>query len=212
MLPALEIIILAAAAFAVQGHTQTACVPAGEWTVPGGARVEAGEVLASAARSSVVLLGESHDAADHHRWQLQTIAALAAQRPKIVLGFEMFPRRVQGALDRWVAGELSEEEFLRASEWSKSWGFEAAYYLPLFHFARINRIPMLALNVDREFVRAVRDGGFESVAPEKREGVSPAAPASEAYVEWLFTVFSQHGGKGHAAGRNEPAFRGFVAA
>ena len=205
-------VIAAMAAVAVPVHAQKVCAPVGEWTVPGGARIESNEVLTRAARGSVVLLGESHDNADHHRWQLQTLGALAALRKKLVLGFEMFPRRVQGALDRWIAGELSEEEFLRASDWSRVWGMETEHYLPLFHFARINRIPMLALNVEREFVQAVRARGFEAVAPEKREGVTAAAPASEAYLDWLYRVYSEHAEKGRIAGRGDPDFRRFVEA
>lgn len=205
-------VIGAMAAAAVPVHAPKVCAPVGEWTVPGGARIEASEVLTHAARGSVVLLGESHDNADHHRWQLQTLAALAALRPKLVLGFEMFPRRVQGALDRWVAGELSEEAFLSASDWSRVWGMATEHYLPLFHFARINRIPMLALNVEREFVQAVRAHGFEAVPPEKREGMTAAAPASEAYVDWLYTVYSHHLDKGRIAGRGDPEFRRFVEA
>jgi uncharacterized iron-regulated protein len=75
----------------------TACVPVGEWTAPGGKRLAAGDVLARASKASVVLLGETHDSAEHHRWQLQMIAALHAARPNMVLGFEAFPRRVAGA-------------------------------------------------------------------------------------------------------------------
>lgn len=205
-------VIAAVAAVAVPLHAQKVCAPIGQWTVPGGARIESNEVLMRAARGSVVLLGESHDNADHHRWQLQTVGALAALHPKVVLGFEMFPRRVQGALDRWVAGELSEEEFLRASDWSRVWGMETEHYLPLFHFARINRIPMLALNVERNFVQTVRAHGIEAVPPEKREGVTAAAPASEAYVDWLYRIFSEHFEKGRIVGRGDPEFRRFVAA
>ncbi|MBI4292482.1 MAG: ChaN family lipoprotein [Betaproteobacteria bacterium] len=203
-------VIAAVAAVAVPVHAQRVCAPIGEWTIPGGARVEASEVLTRAARGSVVLLGESHDNADHHRWQLQTLGALAALRKNLVIGFEMFPRRVQGALDRWIAGELSEEEFLRASDWSRVWGMATEHYLPLFHFARINRIPMLALNVERELVQSVRARGFEAVPPEKREGLTAAAPASEAYVDWLYKIYSEHGEKGRIAGRSDPEFRRFV--
>ena len=193
-------------------HAQKACAPVGEWTSPGGARVAAGELLTRVALESVVLLGEAHDNADHHRWQLQTAAALAAMRPKVVLGFEMFPRRVQGALDRWVAGELTEEEFLKVSDWSRVWTYDPQLYLPLFHFARINRIPMLALNVESEFVRSVGARGLDAVPPEKREGVSNAAPASEAYLVRLFAAYSEHPGKARPPARGDPEFRRFVEA
>ena len=207
--------IFAAAAIlaATPARDGEACAPVGEWSVPGGGRIAAPEILARAAKAQVVLLGETHDNADHHRWELQTVAALAALRPKLVLGFEMFPRRVQGALDRWVAGELSEEDFLKTSDWSRVWGYDAAFYLPLFHFARLNRIPMVALNVERDFVRMVGSKGLAAVPPEKREGVSVPAAASEAYLERLFTSYTQHPEKKEPApSRAGPEFRRFVEA
>lgn len=204
----------AAAIFAApQAHDAGNCAPVGLWSVPGAGRIAAPEVFARAAKAQVVLLGESHDNADHHRWELQTAAALGALHPKLVLGFEMFPRRVQSALDRWVAGELSEEEFLKAADWSVVWGYDAAFYLPLFHFARLNRIPMVALNVERDFVRTVGAQGLEAVPAEKREGVSAPAPASEAYVERLFASYKQHPDKAESApNRTDPQFRNFVEA
>ncbi len=207
--------IFAAAAIlaAAPARDGDACAPVGEWSVPGGGRIAAPEILGRAAKAQVALLGESHDNADHHRWELQTVAALAALRPKLVLGFEMFPRRVQGVLDRWVAGELSEEEFLKAADWSRVWGYESTFYLPLFHFARLNRIPMVALNVERDFVRMVGAKGLETVPREQREGVSAPAPAGEAYLERLFAAFTQHPDKQEPApARTDPGFRNFVEA
>jgi len=205
--------LIAVAVFAAApARAQSSCAPAGEWTIPGAGRVPAQEALSRAARESIVLIGESHDKPDHHRWELQTVAALAALRPRLVLGFEMFPRRVQGALDRWVAGELSEKAFLKASDWAEVWGSETEYYLPLFHFARLNRIPMIALNVERDFVRTVGEKGLAAVAPEKREGVTDPAAPSEAYLERLFSVYSQHPEKDGKPARGDAEFRRFVEA
>ena len=86
-------------------------VPLGIWVdVMGGE--PRGDAIAVLAERAIVLLGEEHDREDHHRWQLDTIAALHERRRAMVLGFEMFPRRSQPVLDRWSAGELSEAEFL----------------------------------------------------------------------------------------------------
>jgi len=206
---------LAAAAVlaAAPARAHEGCAPEGIWTVPGSGRIAAQEILARAASAQVALLGESHDNADHHRWELHTAAALHALRPKLVLGFETFPRRVQAALDRWVAGELTEEEFLKASDWSQVWGYDAAFYLPLFHFARLNRIPMIALNVERELVRAVGAKGLAAVPPQQREGVSDPAEPGEAYLARLFEAYAQHPEKkASAPARSDPEFRRFVEA
>jgi len=171
------------------------CVPVGTWAVPsahGPVRASAREVLLSVSKRSVVLLGERHERADHHRWQLQTLAGLLAQRDNLVLGFEMFPRRVQGVLDRWVAGELSETEFLDAADWARVWGFAAEDYLPLFHFARLNRIPMLALNVERSLIRTLVRKGADAVPEAMREGVGPPASAAPAYLRELYSIYLEH--------------------
>jgi len=188
------------------------CVRAGAWflpsakgPIPAGART----VLEDASRRSVVLLGELHDRANHHRWQLQTMAALHALREQMLLGFEMFPRRVQPALDRWVAGELSEPEFLQASDWANVWGFETELYAPLFHFARLNRIPMQALNVDRSLVREVGRKGLDAMTDAAREGVGRPAVPPPAYVRELHAVYLQHPGAENT-GLEDPAFQRFV--
>jgi membrane-associated protease RseP (regulator of RpoE activity) len=108
----------------------------------------------------------------------------------MILGFEMFPRRVQPVLDRWVGGELTTEAFLREVDWAEIWGFDADLYLPLLQFARQNRVPMVALNVDRALVARVGREGWDAVAPEDREGVSDPAPASEAYRRSLARVYT----------------------
>ncbi len=180
-------------------------------------RVNAAEVIAAAAARDVVLLGEQHDDADHHRWQLQTLAALHARRPTMVVGFEMFPRRLQPVLDRWVAGELSTREFLRQSEWDKVWKLPPELYLPLFEFARLNRIPMLALNVEGKLTEAIAEKGWDAVPEDQREGVGRAAPATDAYRDFLFEVYREHGVRRGREGkearppsRGDPAFRYFV--
>jgi hypothetical protein len=68
--------------------------PVGTWVYPN-CNEKRGDVLVALAKRRIVLLGESHNDAEHHRWQLHTIAALFSYRSDMVLGFEMFPRRVQ---------------------------------------------------------------------------------------------------------------------
>jgi uncharacterized iron-regulated protein len=190
------------------------CVPLGTWVVPsaqGPTRASARAVLMSASKRSVVLLGELHDRAEHHRWQLQTMAALHVLRENLMLGFEMFPRRVQSVLDRWVAGELSETEFLKQSDWAEVWGFESADYLPLFHFARLNRIPMLALNVERNLVREIGRKGVDAVPESLREGIGRPAAPPHTYVAELHAIYLEHPeAQAKESGLDDPAFLRFV--
>jgi uncharacterized iron-regulated protein len=198
--------------------TKTCLAPAAWYTMAEESprAVPGPELLAGIATRDVVLLGEQHGNADHHQWQLQTLAALHLLRPQMVIGFEAFPRRVQPALDKWIAGELGVKQFLDEAEWEKVWGVPAERYLPLLQFARINRLPIVALNVERALTQAIRKAGWDAVPAEQKEGVSRPAPASPAYLDHLFEVFGEHrraeGKATGAADRDTPAFRYFIEA
>lgn len=207
--PVLAAAVLAAL-FQMPSAAAADCPAAASWFAPGGQAVAAPPLLSAMARKQAVLLGEQHDNEDHHRWQLQVIAGLHAQRPDLVLGFEMFPRRVQPVLDRWVAGELSQQQFLEQTGWHEIWSFPPALYMPLFEYARLNRIPMLALNVDRKLNRAVSARGWDAVPAAEREGVGRPAPPSDAYRDYLFDIYRMHAAHGKAArARPSPSDAGF---
>ena len=189
-----------------------ACLSRGEWRAPAGSATRAmtaGEVLARAKDARFVLLGEEHDNPDHHRWQLHSLAMLLGARFPMVIGMEMLPRQAQPALDRWVSGAMSEAALLRETQWSKVWGFDSDLYLPIFHFARMHRVPIVALNVNRELVREVGEKGWKAIPAERREGVSDPSPPNPAYREQLRSWFEQHG---NDSGKDPAAFERFVEA
>lgn len=192
---------------------QSDCIQLAQWRIPGQGVTTNAEVIAKAAKSDVVLLGETHVNADHHRWQLQMLTSLYAVRPNMMIGFEMFPRRVQPILDKWVAGEYADEKaFLRAVGWGRVWSTDANLYLPLFHFARMNKIPMLALNIESSLRRKISKKGFDGVPIEEREGVTHPAKASDAYLDYLLPIYQQHDRKDkkEKPGKDDPDFQRFI--
>ena len=194
--------------------TLTNCVPLASWMIPGSGSQSNTDIITRAAESSVVLLGETHVNREHHRWQLQTLAALYTIRPNMVIGFEMFPRRVQTVLDQWVAGELTEKEFLTNVQWGVVWSTDASLYLPLFHFARMNQIPMRALNIETRLRRQVTEKGFDGVPEEEREGITRPAEPSTAYLDFLLPIYKQHDRKDKKEGEikhDDPDFERFIA-
>ncbi len=182
------------------------------WAEPGGAVAPSHpHLMARLAKAEVVLLGEQHNRADHHRWQLHVAAGLAAHR-SVVLGFEMFPARLDPVLQLWVAGRLTEEEFLERAEWGKVWGFPAELYLPIFRFCREMRIAMTGLNCRRDLVREVGAGGWESVPEEAREGLTPARASPAAYRRFIFDLTGGGAPGRKVASPEDPAFDRFVRA
>jgi len=203
------LLVTACAGSMAAPQQQQSCPAPGQWAIPhaGTATTEpADRILARLAHQQVVLLGESHDDAEHHRWQLHVLAGLYALHPQMVLGLEMFPRRVQPILDQWVAGQLSDEQFLVRSEWFTVWGFEPELYMAVLQFARMHRIPLAALNVDRSLVSKVGDEGWSAIPAAAREGVTDPAPARPEYLEVLYESYREHrpGAQGGSGARERP--------
>jgi len=174
--------------------------------------VEHSELMARMALRRVVLLGETHDRFDIHRWQLHVCAGLLAHRSDIAVGFEMFPRRCQPVLDRWVAGALDVPTFLEQAEWNTVWRFDPALYMPLFHFCRQFGLPMLALNCERPLVTRVGKDGWDAIPEDERDGLTPAVPASLAHRQHLFAITGGERGDRGAQSGEDPAFDRFVRA
>jgi uncharacterized iron-regulated protein len=161
--------------------------PMATWLDPSnGRQIDEADLMHQMATRQVVLLGETHTVAEIHRWQLHVITIIWFIRKNVAVGFEMFPRRVQPVLDEWVAGELSSAQFLEKVDWKTAWGYDAELYLPLFHFCRQQRVPMLALNCYRALVTRVGKEGWDAIPEDERDGLTPAAEATIAYREYLF--------------------------
>lgn len=127
------------------------------------------ENIVNAARPfHFVYLGESHDHAEHHKMQAAIIEGLAKAGRNVIVGFEMFTRPVQDNLNGWTLGWWSEDEFIEKSDWKKQWGFDFALYRPIFEAVRSNKLPMVALNVPRDYVRTVSRQGLDALSAEQK--------------------------------------------
>jgi len=186
------------------GTADNSCIVPNQWYNPDDmGLINSSQFLRNTAKGRVVLLGEHHAQGDHQRWELHTLVALHALNPNMAIGFEMFPRKAQPVLDKWIAGELTEAEFLEQSNWQKYWNFDSKYYMPLFHFARMNQIPIHALNVSRDLLKKVRKDGWQNIAEEDREGVADPAPPGEGYKNLLISIYQQHGAHKPGAKKGE---------
>lgn len=165
--------------------------------LPTGAIVSAAQMFALAGDARIVYFGETHDNPASHRLELQLLRALAGLHPgRQALGMEMFSRAQQPALDRWVAGELSEKAFLRESRWFENWTMDFAYYRDLLNFARQRRISVIALNADKSLVGAVRGKTSDQLSAEER-ALLPKLDLDDPYQRALVAaIFSDHSHKG----------------
>lgn len=141
----------------------------------------------------LVYVGEQHDNPASHRLQLEILKAMQARHPgQVVLGMEMFNSGQQEALNRWVAGELSEKKFLRESDWFENWGMDFALYRELLEFCRQQQIPVVALNVPGALGRKVSMTPLDQLDQETREQL-PEMDMSDPYQGIMVeNVFGAH--------------------
>ena len=169
------------------------CLQIGQWKIPSnGSRISGKALLDNLSKRPVIMLGETHDSEEHHMWQLHVLSALYGQNQNMVIGFESFHRSQQPILNRWTRGELSKNKFLELTRWNEVWGYDPELYMPLFQFARMHRVPMIALNIERSLIRKISRYGWESIPEDQRGGISTPFPPSKDYIHFLSNTFALH--------------------
>jgi uncharacterized iron-regulated protein len=137
--------------------------------------VAAEQVFERAAKSRHVLLGETHDNAEHHRLQLRVLEALAARGEKRVLAMEQFDSEHQAAIDAARAVGADAERLADGGQFERK-GWNWPLYKPLVEFALAHGWPLAGANLSRSDARAV-------VADPARARLPAPAPAVLAALE-----------------------------
>jgi uncharacterized iron-regulated protein len=146
----------------------------------------------SAARA--VFIGESHDRYDQHLSELEIIRRLYERDPnRWAIGVEFIQRPFQSVLDAYIAGDISEREFLKKTEYFDRWGYDFRLYRPIFRFSKDHAIPMVALNADRELTERVGEVGLEGLSGTERERLPGQIDKSDDdYRERIQKIFKEH--------------------
>jgi uncharacterized iron-regulated protein len=139
------------------------------WSPRAGAFVGEAEVLAAVTGAHHVLLGETHDNADHHLLQARLVRA-AAERRRPAIAFEMLDTPQQPDVDAAVAqARPTARGFAEAVRWSESGWPPFGLYQPLFEEALAARLPIVAANLPRRTSREVFTKGASALPEPVRE-------------------------------------------
>lgn len=116
--------------------------------------------------ADAVFIGEQHDDASAHKFQATVADAMCAARPGAALSLEMLERDDQYAVDAFLAGTFTVDEFVdRAGvrNWAGS-GTWMPWYQPVIDVARARQSPVVAANAPRRFVSQARTSGYGPLA------------------------------------------------
>ena len=141
----------------------------------------------------VVLVGETHTRYDHHLVQLEILKHLYQKSPNLALGVEWFQQPFQQYLDDYIAGDITEKEMLRLTEYFSRWRYNYRHYQPILQFARENRIPVIALNASRELIKMLADTEFDDLPDELKAQLPGSYDWSDkAYEKRIRDVYELH--------------------
>ncbi|EQA44324.1 PF04187 family protein [Leptospira broomii serovar Hurstbridge str. 5399] len=109
--------------------------------------------------ADVIIIGEEHDDAAGHEWQLSTFKKLS-ESFALTLSLEMLERDQQIIVDEYLKEGLTEKGYLNHT---KFWPNYAKDYHPIVEAAKIRNIPVLASNAPRRYVNLVSQKGIQSL-------------------------------------------------
>lgn len=109
-------------------------------------------VVQRASRADVVFFGENHDDPETHRVELGFLEAIGRTGRPVILSLEMFERDAQPLLNDYLAGRITEADFLARS---RPWDRYVTDYRPMVELARAKGWPVVASNIPRPMASAV---------------------------------------------------------
>lgn len=141
------------------------------------------DVVAGAKDVQVVFLGETHDDPVAHHLEAELWKQLAS--PESILSLEMFETDVQGVVDEYLQGQITEDHLLASG---RAWRNYKADYRPLLELAKELKIPVIAANAPRRYVNRVGrmgKGSLDSLTADAKRFLPPLpyAEASPEYTE-----------------------------
>lgn len=104
------------------------------------------EILRAVRAADITLVADFHAFDQAPRTALRILRDARRAGEPWVLGLELASSEHQGAIDAYLRGEISLEDFHCRIAYADSWGFPWRNYAPLFQWARENKVPICALN------------------------------------------------------------------
>jgi uncharacterized iron-regulated protein len=150
------------------------------------------QMIEEVKKANIVFFGEIHDSIEHHEAELAVIRALHESDTPMSIGLEMFRSDSQDALDSWVRGKSSLDQFLLA--YDDNWRMPWSFYSQIFWYSRDHEIPLIGLNIPDEIAKKVARQGFASLTEEekKRLPTGISCNVDGTYMEFIRRAYTDH--------------------
>lgn len=118
-------------------------------------------IAAGIGSGEVLVFGEQHDDSMGHLMEKKVLEALyVKQGAEVMLAMEMFHRDVQYIVDEYLAGLISEKNFIKEA---RAWDSYKTDYRPAVEFAREKQLQVIAANAPSRYTNMVTRKGLASL-------------------------------------------------
>ncbi len=156
-------------------------------------------MLAELARVDVVFVGEQHNDPATHKLERAILDGLLRRKISVIVALEMFERDVQSPLNDYLAGKISESDFLKVS---RPWPNYATDYRPLVEIARAHNWPVIAGNTPRRLASLISRQGMTAISSLPEEDKKYLATQIQCPFDDYFKRFTEAMGS-HPGGEDK---------
>ncbi len=105
------------------------------------------DMIDAVAKAQVVYVGDYHTCNQSQRSFLRLLKTFIQRDKKLLLGLELIHRRHQSVIDNYLAGGLTEDEFIKKVGLRQHWVFDLwENFKPLFDFALYHKLPIAGID------------------------------------------------------------------
>ena len=149
------------------------------WSVQAGSFVAPPELVDRLAAARFVLLGERHDNPAHHALQARLLRGMIAAGRRPAVGFEMLSTDDASAIARYLASSPKDASGLgEAVNWKSSGWPDWRLYEPIAQAALDAGLPIVATNLSRVAIEAVRRNGLAGLSGQLARQLGLELPLS----------------------------------
>lgn len=154
------------------------------------------DLIVAAYKSDIIYIGDYHALPQSQMFAARMVREIASRSRNTHLAMEMVFGRSQRVLDRWMAGELTEHEFLRRIRYHLDWGYDWESFARIFAVARTRQVRVHGVDCEpRSGFRYIRRR--DQYAAERIVSIFEEDPDAKVVV-----VFGEsHLATGHLPGR-----------
>jgi uncharacterized iron-regulated protein len=160
--------------------------------VSDGATISFARMYDEVKNARIVFFGEVHDIREHHQRELEIIRAFHESGAAVAIGLEMFRADSQQALDEWVNGDSSLDQFVPAyyDNWRQPW----PWYRDIFLYAREHGIPLVGLNIPGAITEQVARRGFGALSETEKKQLPPgiSCDIDPTYRDFIRKAYARH--------------------